>query len=166
MRERDYHCAPLPPIRAIFNSIDSRETVPAAKNLKTKREEEQMCPKSAGNNKRNRNRTKAVLPVRVRGTDAAGKVFEELAHTLDVTPNGARLGAIRRELNLLDEVVIQFRQRRIAFRVIWVKKMKGTSEFQVGLEALVQEREPWGLGLDERNGATVRLGALQASGSA
>ncbi len=94
-------------------------------------------------------RTKAVLPVRIKGTDSAGNVFEDLAHTLDVTPSGVRLGAIRRELNLMDEITLFFRQRKLQFRVVWVKKMKGSSEFQVGLEAMNQEREPWGLNFAE-----------------
>ena len=35
-------------------------------------------------------RIRAVLPVRVRGKDTSGAVFETLAHTLDLTPAGAR----------------------------------------------------------------------------
>jgi hypothetical protein len=96
-------------------------------------------------NKRRGSRTKAVLPVRIKGKDGSGKAFEELAHTLDVTPTGVRLGSVRRELGAKDEVTILFRQRRMQFRVVWTKKMKGTSEFQVGLQALTQEKEAWGL---------------------
>ena len=73
------------------------------------------------------NRTKAVLPVRVKGNDSAGKAFEELVHTLDVTPEGARLGSVRHELKLQDEITVFYRQRKIQFRVVWTKKMKGTS---------------------------------------
>jgi hypothetical protein len=91
------------------------------------------------------NRTKAVLPVRVRGTDSAGKAFEELVHTLDVTPEGARLGSVRHELHLQDEITVFYRQRKIQFRVVWTKKMKGTSEFQVGLQAVSHDNEAWGL---------------------
>ena len=82
------------------------------------------------------NRTKAVIPVRVKGKDSSGKAFDELVHTLDVTPEGVRLGSVRRELNVLDEITVFYRQRRIQFRVVWTKKMKGTSEFQVGLQAV------------------------------
>jgi hypothetical protein len=96
-------------------------------------------------NKRRGRRTKAVLPVRIKGKDSSGRVFEELAHTLDVTPTGVRLGSVRRELTAQDEVTIFFRQRRMQFRVVWTKKMKGTSEFQVGLQALTHEREAWGV---------------------
>ena len=104
----------------------------------------------AGANQRRGSRTKAVLPVRIKGKDAAGQAFEEMAHTLDVTTTGVRLGSIRRELNTQDKVTIFYRQRKMQFRVVWTKKMKGTSEFQVGLQALTQEKEVWGLGLVER----------------
>jgi hypothetical protein len=100
-------------------------------------------------NKRRGNRTKAVLPVRIKGKDSAGKAFDELAHTLDVNTSGIRLGSIRRELSEHEEVTIFFRQRKMQFRVVWTKKMKGTSEFQVGLQAVTQEREAWGLSFTE-----------------
>jgi hypothetical protein len=97
-------------------------------------------------------RTKAVLPVRIKGSDSSGNAFEELAHTLDVTATGVRLGAIRRELNKGEEVTLFFRQRKLQFRIVWTKKMKGSSEFQVGLQAVGQEREPWGLNFTEFRG--------------
>ena len=104
---------------------------------------------SVESNKRRGSRTKAVLPVRIKGKDSNGKAFEELAHTLDVTATGVRLGSVRRELSVGDEVTILFRQRRMQFRVVWTKKMKGTSEFQVGLQALTQEKEAWGVNFAE-----------------
>jgi len=91
-------------------------------------------------------RTKAVLPARIKGKDSSGKTFEELAHTLDVTAQGARLASIHHELNVTDEITVFFRQRKMQFRVVWIKKMRGTSEFQVGLQALSQEKEARGLG--------------------
>jgi len=105
---------------------------------------------SVEKNTRRGSRTKAVLPVRIKGTDSSGKAFEELAHTLDVTPSGVRLGSVRRELSAKDEVTIFFRQRKLQFRVVWTKKMKGTSEFQIGLQAATQEKEAWGLTFAEQ----------------
>ena len=99
-------------------------------------------------------RTRAVLPVRVRGKDACGELFEGLAHTLDLTPTGARLGAIRRELNARDTVTVLFRQRRVEFSVMWTRllgedKLGGhkdtRGEYQVGLQMVAQEADPWGL---------------------
>lgn len=90
-------------------------------------------------------RTKAVLPVRVRGKDSTGKAFDELVHTLDVARDGVRLGSVRHQFNVLDEVIVFYRQRRIQFRVVWTKKLAGTAEFQVGLRAVTQDSEAWGL---------------------
>lgn len=121
---------------------------------------------SRDTNQRRGNRTKAVLPVRVKGKDSAGNTFEELVHTLDVTPEGARLGSVHRELNVLDEITVFYRQRRIQFRVVWTKKMKGTSEFQVGLQAVTRDSEAWGLNFPEyRSQPASRSAVSHASGA-
>lgn len=117
-------------------------------------------------NQRRGSRTKAVFPVKVKGKDSEGKAFEELAHTLDVTTSGARLGSIRRELKALDEITVFYRQRKMTFRVVWVRKMKGSSEFQVGLQAMTQDKEAWGLGPQEQSVPIFPLSASHASGIA
>jgi hypothetical protein len=96
-------------------------------------------------NRRQQERKQGVLPVRVRGKDASGAVFETLAHTLDLTPTGARLGAIHHQLNALDTLVVLFRQRRVQFSVVWTKQLDGHGEYQVGLQLTTQESDPWGL---------------------
>jgi hypothetical protein len=98
-------------------------------------------------NRRKQNRMAAVLPVRVRGTDATGAAFEGLAHTLDLTPTGARLGAIRHALNVLDTLTILYHQRRMEFTVVWTKLIDGKNEYQVGLHAFSEQKEPWGMNL-------------------
>jgi hypothetical protein len=99
---------------------------------------------SVPNNKRRQDRRKAVLPVRVRGKDATGKAFEELAHTLDVTPTGVRLGSIHHQLGTLEQLTVSYRQRKMEFRVVWTKKLDGVAEYQVGLQAVTQDGEVWG----------------------
>jgi hypothetical protein len=98
-------------------------------------------------NRRRQDRIQAVLPVRVRGTDSSGNSFEILAHTLDLTANGARLGSIRRQLKALDTLTIFYRQRKMEFTVVWTKLLDGRSEYQVGLQAFSQEKEGWGMNL-------------------
>jgi hypothetical protein len=95
--------------------------------------------------RRRQERIQGVLPVRIRGVDTSGVSFEELVHTLDLTPNGARLGAIRHQLRTLDTLTVFYRQRRMDFRVVWIKPLEGTKEYQVGLKAFSQEKEAWGL---------------------
>ena len=110
-------------------------------------------------------RQKGVLPVKVKGTDSTGVAFEELAHTLDVTPTGVRLGAVRRQLKLQDEVTVFYRQHKRQYRVVWTRKLKGTSEFQVGLQAFAQAPDAFGLGFtDYKLQAAPRSAASDAPG--
>ena len=93
--------------------------------------------------------------------------FEDLVHTLDLTAAGARLGSIRRVLNVLDEITVFYRQRRLQFRVVWTRQLKGTSEFQIGLQAVTSDKEGWGLNLPEQQNVSVpQAAASQASGGA
>ncbi len=94
--------------------------------------------------RRQQNRVQAVLPVRVRGTDTDGKSFEEIAHTLDISATSSRVAAIRHQLKVTDHVTVVYRHRRIAFLVVWTKLI-GKQEYQVGLQAVGQEKEAWGL---------------------
>jgi len=108
-----------------------------------------MQSSSTKKEKRRQDRTKAVLPLRVRGNDASGKRFEDLAHTLDITPTGARLAAVRHALKALDRITVTYRQRRIEFQVIWTKRIEGTAEYQVGVQALARDGDAWGLNRTE-----------------
>ncbi len=96
----------------------------------------------------------------MKGKDSSGKAFEELVHTLDVTPVGIRLGSVRHELNVPDEVTVFYRTRRMQFRVVWTKKLKGTSEFQVGLQAVTQDREAWGMSFPDFQGQSAPQSAV------
>lgn len=105
---------------------------------------EQMRPSNPARTRRNQRRVSAVLPVRVRGTDKDGRSFDEIAHTLDISATSSRIGAIRRQLKVADHVTVVYRQRRTTFSVIWTRLM-GKHEYQVGLQAVGQEKEMWGL---------------------
>ena len=96
-------------------------------------------------NKRRRNRIKAVLPVRVLGSDSSGQQYCDLAHTLDITDTGARLGAVRRPLKVGSRLTLQYKQHRGTFRVVWTEQLSGSREHQVGLQAL-NARDLWGCG--------------------
>jgi hypothetical protein len=80
----------------------------------------------------------------VRGTDLEGQPFEEIAHTLDITATGARVATIHHRLRIADRVTVVYRQRRIAYSVVWVKEIDQYG-FQVGLQTVNQENESWGL---------------------
>jgi hypothetical protein len=123
----------------------------------------QMQATSFITNRRRQDRIQAVLPVRVRGTDSSGRSFEGLAHTLDLTATGVRLGAIRHELKALDTLTISYHQRRMEFTVVWTKLLDGKGEYQVGLQAFSQEKEVWGMSL---NSSVQPAAASAMSGAA
>ncbi len=93
-------------------------------------------------------RTKAVLPVKVTGKDIKGHNYQDWAHTLDITPGGARLGTIHRQFDLGDLIVVHYRQRKAEFRVVWTKLLTARGEYQVGLEMACPEKDPWGINAD------------------
>jgi hypothetical protein len=117
---------------------------------------EQMRQSSSERDRRQQNRLKGVLPVRVRGTDKDGQTFDEIAHTLDIAGIGSRVGAIHHELRIADRVTVVYRQRRMEFLVVWTK-LVGKHEYHVGLQALKQEKDVWGL-----NSCDFEVGALRA----
>ena len=124
-----------------------------------------MQSTSVNPNRRRQDRIQAVLPVKVRGTNSSGQSFEILAHTLDLTANGARLGSIRLQLKVLDTLTIFYRQRKMEFTVVWTKLLDGRSEYHVGLQAFSQEKEGWGMNLfisaiQPLTGASATSGAV------
>jgi PilZ domain-containing protein len=98
--------------------------------------------------KRREQRIRMVLPLRVSAKDTSDAQFEELAHTLDITAHGARLGAIRHPLKMGTTIVVQYRQHKLQCRVVWVRPLEGTKEYQVGVELLENRRDLWGLDLN------------------
>lgn len=99
--------------------------------------------------KRRGSRVKAVLPVRISGSDHSGHSYSELVHTLDITESGARLGALRHPLKVGSLITLQYKQHRGTFRVVWTEPVPGRTEHQVGIEA-VNHRDLWGLGAELR----------------
>ena len=118
---------------------------------------------------RGQNRLKAVLPVKVVGKDASGISFEDLAHTLDITPGGGRLGAVHHELKVSDQLTVQYRQYRMEFRVVWTKLLDKAREYQVGLQIIEQDKTAWGLANNEaasNHAPAPCMRALAVSGAA
>jgi len=109
-----------------------------------------MGRKNGGPEKpRRHRRVKAVLPVRVSANDPAGNNYTDLVHTLDITEGGVRLGAVRRKLEVGTQLVLQYRQHKAEFRVVWSEPLPKFKEHHVGLEAVVQ-KDMWGLEPESR----------------
>jgi len=95
--------------------------------------------------KRKTSRTKMVLPLRIWGTDAGGRPFVQLAHTLDVGTTGARLAGFRKPVTPGDILGVQYKLHKSQFRVAWVGRPGTSREDQVGIEYLGNDRKIFGL---------------------
>lgn len=93
-------------------------------------------------------RTKMVLPLRVWTDENPGEAAAlQLAHTIDISPIGGRLGGLRTELSPGQTILLQRGQHKTAFRVIWSKHLS-TYENQAGIEALESSgNNIWGVDL-------------------
>lgn len=94
-------------------------------------------------------RTKMVLPLRFWLDDASSRdSAPQLAHTVDISPIGGRLGGIRKALQSGQVIMLQRGHNKSQFRVIWTKRL-GPNEIQAGIESVVFERKVWGIDLPE-----------------
>jgi TonB family protein len=92
-------------------------------------------------------RTKMVLPLRVWVNGEAGETQPILlAHTLDISHIGCRLGGLRTELSPGQTIALQRGQHKANFRVIWSKHL-GPDENQAGIEALEHGKNIWAVDL-------------------
>lgn len=67
--------------------------------------------------KRRQARSKMVLPVRLWMTNLDGTQESHLAHTLDVSDHGVKLGGFHGSLEVDSLIEIQYRHKRARFRV-------------------------------------------------
>ena len=85
-----------------------------------------------------------VLPVRIWGMDAAGKMFEQYVTTIDVTTTGARIGGVEHELHRGCVIGIEHRGSRARFRVTWVGNTGNGSPGEIGVRLVESGKLIWG----------------------
>jgi TonB family protein len=92
-------------------------------------------------------RAKMVLPLRVWLNEQPGETLRtQLAHTLDISHIGCRLGGLRTELFPGQTISLQRGQNKASFRVIWSKRL-AVDENQAGIEALDYGKNIWAVEL-------------------
>ena len=102
--------------------------------------------------RRRQKRTKMVLGVRLfLGDQRQGTEFQ-LAHTIDITQAGAKLGGLRASFQPGEVLVLQRGQKKAHFRVVWTRELS-EKEIHIGIEAVEADRSVWGLDLTEDDGA-------------
>jgi hypothetical protein len=83
-----------------------------------------------------------VVPVTVRVVGpSADQIF--LAHTLDATKDGVRLGGFHADLVAGEIIEVRHRHERAVFRVVWVKSSDKSSEKQVGAASVDGNGNIW-----------------------
>ena len=73
---------------------------------------------------------------------------EVLVHTLDISPSGARIGALREWMQPGSVLFIHRRHTRARCQVIW-SRIVAPREIQMGIKFLGGEPNFWGLDLDD-----------------
>jgi outer membrane biosynthesis protein TonB len=103
-------------------------------------------------------RTRMVLPLRLWPEEDKGQnAAPQLAHTVDISPIGGRLGGLRCPLQPGQTVMLQRGQSKVPFRVIWTQEL-GPGEIQAGVESTAYEEKVWGVDLpDEPMSAGMSL---------
>jgi hypothetical protein len=94
--------------------------------------------------KRTSPRTKMVLPVKV----TIDRVTY-LAHTIDITHTGARLGALRTQLQPGMIISLRRGSKKAKFRIAWIREL-APNELQAGVEALEPQSNFWGVDLSDQ----------------
>ena len=95
-------------------------------------------------NKRKSPRRKMVLPVKV-SIDSV----THLAHTIDITDVGARLGALRTQIQPGTIISLQRGSKKAKFRVEWIRELT-SNELQAGIESVEPQNNFWGVDLSDR----------------
>jgi hypothetical protein len=104
-------------------------------------------------------RTKMVLPLRFwPDVDNGQECGPQLAHTVDISPVGGRLGGIRIPLQAGQNILLQRGQNKFQFRVIWTNQI-GPDEIRAGIESVSFERRIWGVDLPDE---PLAAGSFQA----
>jgi len=78
-----------------------------------------------------------------------------LAHTVDITARGARLGGLRAELQPAMIVELQRGSRRAKFQVKWIQQV-GSHEIHIGVESRDPLEQFWGVDLSDRDHASKK----------
>ena len=81
-------------------------------------------------------RLRIALPVTVSGHDTGGHTFTQGAATVDIGVHGLRLRGLRYLLAPGDPVIVEYKERRARYRVVWIGQKSTCWEGLVGLEGL------------------------------
>jgi len=104
-----------------------------------------------------------VLPIKVFLPGAP----QVLAHTIDISISGARIGGLREQLQPGKIVSLQRGSQRAKFRIVWIRQV-GPGEIHAGAEAVDSHSNFWGIDLsqadaDAKSGTDMLMELLKSS---
>src|SRR5579872_672820 len=97
--------------------------------------------------KRREPRTEIELPVRIFGTDAAGRAFSENVLTVDVSRTGAKLKGVQAQLKSGELIGLTHGPNKGRFYVKWVGQPGTPRAGQIGLMSASPEKTLWEVAL-------------------
>ena len=107
-------------------------------------------------------RTRMVLPLRVWLEDLSAEAPTYLAHTIDTSEIGCRLGGLHIELHPGQIITLQRGQHKAPFRVIWSRELE-PHENQAGLEAVDHSANIWSVSAQANPAGRERVSSSAAS---
>jgi hypothetical protein len=99
--------------------------------------------------KRRERRLKLVAPVRLCIVKNGNQQWH-LAHTLDVSDHGVRLGGVHCDLKSDDAFELQYHHKRARFRVVWVTVLEGSQEKHIGAESMESQKDVWNVEIPQK----------------
>jgi len=83
------------------------------------------------------------VPVRIFGTDAAGKTFNENVFTVNVSRGGAMVIEVKTQLKVGEVIGIVYGKSKSRYEVRWVGQPTGPKENLAGLQSVKAEEVIW-----------------------
>lgn len=105
---------------------------------------------------RREQRVEMMLPVRLWGMDRHGKLFEQHATTLDITPVGACLTGVTCDLQVGCIVGVQHGNSKSRFKVAWIGEPGSSRDTQIGIITVEPGKYIWGVALARQFGDHFR----------
>ncbi len=114
---------------------------------------------------RREQRVEMMLPVRLWGMDRHGKLFEQYATTLDITPVGACLTGVTCDLQVGCIVGVQHGNSKSRFKVAWIGEPGSSRDTQIGIITVEPGKYIWGVALARQFGDHFRSEASDVPGT-
>jgi len=92
-------------------------------------------------------RAQRVLTVRVLGMDANGRPILQTAWTVNISRSGLVIEGLRSSVNVGEVVSLQFKDRKVRYRVVWTGETGSEQAGQLGLEQINPQDDLWQLDL-------------------